>query len=110
MPKVDSTRVRETPIVRACIECIRHFGGHAERTHSGTSRRGQYTLKHADEGCADILGVWHGRGLAVEVKVPGKNPRKNQMDWKVKWEEAGGRYLCVHSPKELRNELLGTKE
>lgn len=105
MPKVP-----ETAIVRACIECIRHFGGHAERVNAGTANRGGYTIRLADEGCADILGVWHGRALAVEVKVPGKNLRKNQLDWKVKWEECGGRYICAHSPKELRNELLGTKD
>lgn len=106
MPQV---KVREGVIVRACIDLIRHFGGHAERVNAGVAERGGRTIQLADEGCADILGAWFGRALAVEVKVPGQKPRPNQDAWRLKWEAAGGRYIVAHGTAELRA-ALGLKD
>lgn len=81
-------------------------------------------------GCPDILGVWFGRFVGIEVKTPGKykNPltgcTPSQLKFGCKITEAGGFWFCtddttqcmaqmriyekVLMPKEVRGNSTGT--
>ena len=46
--------------------------------------------KFAINGVADILGVYHGRMLAIEVKKPGGKASKEQLDFISRVNKLGG--------------------
>ena len=52
-------------------------------------------------GISDILGIYKGRFLAVEVKRPGQHPTKKQLNFLERVHREGGLAVCVHSWEEL---------
>ena len=46
----------------------------------------------------DLLISRNGLSALVEVKVPGKEPNKNQKEWAAKWP---GECFCAHSAEEV---------
>ena len=57
-------------------------------------------------GIADIIGVWNGRCIAVEVKRPGKEPTSLQDDFLYRVAVCGGFAVCAHSVDELRAQMV----
>ena len=51
-------------------------------------------------GLPDLIGVWHGRFIAVEVKMPGNGPSKIQERVMDRIRQAGGRVVVAHSVAE----------
>ncbi|ANA85741.1 endonuclease [Gordonia phage Cozz] len=51
-------------------------------------------------GLPDLIGVWHGRFIAVEVKMPGNGPSKIQERVMDRIRQAGGRVVVAHSVPE----------
>jgi len=48
-------------------------------------------LSFGEKGISDIIGLTHkGHFIAVEVKMPGKNPSKEQLDFIERVREKGG--------------------
>lgn len=56
-------------------------------------------------GISDILGIWNGYPIAVEVKQPKKKPTELQRGFLKDFARAGGIALVVHSLEELQNSL-----
>lgn len=44
-------------------------------------------------GIADVMGLWQGTPIAIEVKRPGKKPSPDQLAFKRRFEECGGIYI-----------------
>ena len=52
-------------------------------------------------GISDIIGIYKGRYLAIEVKRPGKSPSDKQQAFLERVDSQGGFAICVHSWEEL---------
>lgn len=59
-------------------------------------------LPSGEKGISDIIGCLpDGRFLAIEVKCPGKNANKNQLDFLKKVWERGGVGLVARSLDDI---------
>lgn len=62
-------------------------------------------------GIADIMGIWNGTPIAIEVKRPGKKPTPNQIAFKVRYEMCGGVYVvCTDAAEVVRQIEEGIHE
>lgn len=63
--------------------------------------------KYLRNGVSDILGVWNGRFLAIEVKKPGGKPSKEQLEFIDEINKHGGIAFIAYCLKDVtHNELL----
>lgn len=51
-------------------------------------------------GLPDIAGVWHGKFIAIETKMPGNEPSPIQQRRIAEIRAAGGRAIVAHSVAE----------
>lgn len=58
-------------------------------------------------GIADLLGVYRGLPLALEVKQPGKRPSAKQKLFLQRWAKAGGIAAVVTSVEDVEELLAG---
>ena len=56
-------------------------------------------------GVADILGIYRGRPLAIEVKGPNGTPTKAQVEFLLRWKQEGGIAIIAHSVDDVIEEL-----
>jgi hypothetical protein len=112
---------KETDIVRSCLDWLALHRIKAWRTNNTgifdpvkKIHRGFHGLR----GVSDILGILprmvclaegaeelFGNFLAIEVKRPGEKPRPEQETFLCDIRAAGGIALCVHSLRELEEQL-----
>jgi Holliday junction resolvase len=52
-------------------------------------------------GISDIIGIYKGKYLAIEVKRPGLSPTDKQQAFLKRVHDEGGLAVCVHSYEEL---------
>lgn len=62
------------------------------------------------KGISDIIGVWHGIPLAIEVKRPGNKPTELQWEFLKRFQEAGGLSIVAYSLNGLKNALKTVEE
>jgi hypothetical protein len=102
---------RETDLVRTCLQLLRLRGILAWRVNSGAAlgeHRGKrrFVRFNTARGCSDILGILPGgRFLAVEAKLPGRQPTADQAAFLGAVEAAGGLAIVVHELGELQKAL-----
>jgi hypothetical protein len=112
---------RETDIVRACLDWLALHRIKAWRTNNtGIFDPVKQTHRsfHGLRGVSDILGIlpqsvrlddgreeMFGNFLAIEVKKPGEKPRADQEAFLQDIRAQGGIGLCVHSLRELEEQL-----
>lgn len=110
----------EKQIQNQILDWLRLMGGFVVRINSGAMRgdhKGKrwYMRFNDTPGCSDILGVWRGRALAVEVKRPGGKLTEHQERFLDAWQRAGGLAVVADSLDglravlECRNELIAGK-
>lgn len=58
------------------------------------------------KGVADILGIWNGRFLAIEVKQPGRYATPEQKAFLKRVNECGGIGFVARSIDDVRAHLL----
>jgi hypothetical protein len=83
---------KERDVQRAVLAFLRVKGACVVRVNSGLLPRadgGRMKLNDAP-GCSDILGVYRGVGLALEVKGPGGKLTPPQAAFLDAWRAAGG--------------------
>lgn len=74
----------------------------AWRINSGAIRTEAGNLvRLAPAGFSDIIGIYGGRFLAIEVKQPGKCPTEAQQAFLDAVTAAGGVAFCAHSLDEV---------
>ena len=56
-------------------------------------------------GSGDILGVFKGKPIAIEVKSETGKQSAQQQSWQQSWEESGGIYILARSPGDVLNRL-----
>ena len=49
-------------------------------------------------GCADILGAYRGKAVAIETKAAKGTQRKTQLRFQAAWEKAGGVSILARPP------------
>jgi VRR-NUC domain len=105
---------RETELVRTLLDYLHLIkGALAWRQNSGAAVFGEgsqrrFVRMNTAAGCSDIIGIMpdgSGRLLAVEVKMPGKQPTPMQAAFLDQVNSAGGCAFVAHSIGELDMEL-----
>ena len=113
--------VKETDLVRACLDWLALHGilaWRANNTGIFDPTRRCFRSFHGLKGVADVLGILprtvrladggeatFGSLLAVECKRPGQKPRAEQAAFLEDVAARGGIAVCVHSLRELEEEL-----
>ena len=60
----------------------------------------------SEPGVADIIGIYGGKPLAIEVKAEkGKDPVGVQALWLQRFKESGGIVIVARSPEEVAEAL-----
>lgn len=62
------------------------------------------------KGVADILGIWRGRFLAIEVKVKGRYPTPEQKAFLERVNQEGGIGFVARSIDDVIQELEPVKQ
>lgn len=86
----------EAAITEAIIRWLRARGAHVIKTYGGPYRR----------GLPDLIGVYRGRALALEVKRPGGKPTPLQEHELGRWAAAGALVAVVTSVEDVKR-LIG---
>lgn len=89
----------ETKIVKKCLELLnKQYPGFYFKTHGGLYQRA---------GLPDIVGVYKGRFIGVEIKCPGKEDTLTDLQQKTldHISRAGGVALMATSPQQLNHSL-----
>lgn len=103
----------ETPLTHDVIAYLKGLGFVAWRQNTGVAKYKGPTGKlrrvaYGFTGLSDV-GAVHapsGRYLAVETKIPGKEPTTEQQEFLDEVNASGGIGICVHSLDELHDELV----
>lgn len=74
-------------------------------TGVGYTADGKRCLRFGKKGLADILGCWHGRAFAVEVKAGLDVLSEDQEKFRSAWRRAGGAYLECRDPEMVAWDL-----
>lgn len=82
----------EAAITEAIIRWLRSRGAHVIKTYGGPYRR----------GLPDLIGVYRGQALALEVKRPGGKPTQLQEYELSRWAAAGAVAAVVTSVDEVK--------
>lgn len=57
------------------------------------------------QGIADIMGLYRGVPIAIEVKRPGKKPSIDQIAFKQRFEQCGGVYLICIDASQVASQI-----
>jgi hypothetical protein len=102
---------RESDLVRCCLQYLRLRGVLCWRQNSGAvagehKGKRRFVRFHTARGCSDIVGILPGgKFLAVEAKLPGRQPTPDQRAFLAAVESQGGLALVVHDLAELATAL-----
>jgi hypothetical protein len=104
--------MKETNIQQLCRIAASECGAVVFRNNVGKlpDKNGRWVQYGLCVGSSDLIG-WdkHGRFLALEVKVPGKNPTKEQEVFIGAVIMAGGVAGVVRSPEDVKKLLTDYK-
>ena len=92
----------ENAVTRVILAYLRMHGALLVRVQSGTIRSGQYFIHGAEPGTADLIGVYRGRAIAIEVKTKTGRMQKSQVEWSERWKAAGGIYLVARDIHDVQ--------
>jgi hypothetical protein len=81
----------ESKLSRQIMTAFRNRGGFCWKNHGGSTMMA---------GLPDIAGVYKGRFLAFETKMPGEHPTRIQQLRHAQIRAAGGVVVVVHSVAE----------
>lgn len=104
----------ENAITRTIVDYLRLHGALVVRVQSGMIRIGGRMIRMAEPGTADLVGVYNGYAIAVEVKRPlgprggcnGSKLSEAQIEWALRWKSSGGVYVVARCIEDLEELLL----
>lgn len=72
------------------------------RNNCGSYQQGKAWIKYGvgNPGGADLIGLWSGRFVAIEVKSSTGKQTEHQRNWQGIVEENGGLYVIARSASE----------
>lgn len=87
----------ENNVTKAIKLAITQQGDNATfvRVQSGTFATEGRIIRGAEAGTADLIGVYRGIPVALEVKTESGRQTATQREWQQRWEAAGGVYRVV---------------
>lgn len=92
----------ELKLQHAIVDYLRYCGIFCWVTYQPLMGRGHFKMYHgSSRGVADILGIFNGRPLAIEVKRPGNKPTEVQKEFLQKFEKKGGIAFVAYSLDEV---------
>ena len=66
-------------------------------------RLGAYVLHiHRLKNCCDLVVIYKGAVVMVEVKIPGKPLTAGEDEFSQDWVRNGGKWACITSAEEAR--------
>jgi hypothetical protein len=65
------------------------------RVQAGTFTIADRLIRGAEAGTADLIGVYRGVPVAMEIKTDTGRQTATQRDWAERWEAAGGVYRVI---------------
>jgi hypothetical protein len=65
------------------------------RVQAGTFTIADRLIRGAEAGTADLIGVYRGIAVAMEIKTETGRQTATQREWAQRWEAAGGVYRVV---------------
>lgn len=68
---------------------------------SGMMRGKAYSSRYTKTGVPDILGVWNGQMIGIEVKRPGGRVSDDQAEFLTALNKAGGIGLVAYSLEDV---------
>ena len=95
----------ENEIKRSALQYLELLNIPATKHQSGKIRIGNRIIDMGDEGWPDIIAVFCGRFLGIEVKTDEGKLSKSQMHRKREIERCGGIYLVVHSVNDMIDKI-----
>lgn len=75
-----------------------------------SEKRGAFIKRHSKfhmTGQSDILGIFNGQMLAIEVKRKGNKPTPNQVEFLEKVNEQGGIGFVAYGIEDVEKYLFG---
>lgn len=97
----------EGDIQRECMIELSKLGAIVWRNNTGVHRaEGRYIRYGLCVGSSDIIGIYNGRFLAVEVKKPNKKPTKRQLTFIDTVNAHGGIAFYVTKKEDIRKKIL----
>jgi hypothetical protein len=90
-------RISHAQLVKAIKKLVTEHGGFIYKHYSG----GPVGLR----GVADLIGVFGGQAIAIEVKVGRDKLTKEQENFLKEWKNAGGIALEARDIKTVADEL-----
>lgn len=100
--------MKETNIQQLCRIAASDMGAIVWRNNVGKlqDRNGQWVAYGVcNPGGSDLIGIYKGRFLALEVKQPGKSATTVQENFLRAVRQNGGIAGVVRSPEDVRNLL-----
>jgi hypothetical protein len=91
-PKLKDRKQTETEITKECREYLRQNNIWHYKQWQGLGSL---------HGISDIIGIYKGKYLAIEVKRPGLDPTDKQQIFLERVYNEGGFAVCIHSWEEL---------
>lgn len=101
------SKMTETEILQLCRIVASDCGATVWRNNTGALKDHKGRLVHFGlcSGSSDLIGIYKGRFLAIEVKRPGKTPTDAQDHFIEFVNNAGGIAFWVDDPKQIKNKL-----
>ena len=100
----------ESDVLQAICEYLWYnkiFFYRNNNTATYDAKRGQYRAmpKWSMKGVSDIVGIYQGKPLYIEVKKPGGYPTKEQKEFMKQVNEQGGIAFIARSIDDVKNNL-----
>jgi len=96
----------EADIQRACMIEASRCGAITWRNNTGAYNDGQRYIRYGlCKGSSDLIGIFKGRFLAIEVKTPKGRVSKEQKKFIDAVNGAGGIGFVARSPEDVKKHL-----
>ena len=103
MKPLPEMELSETEIQSLILDFLKAIKVRAWRNNTGSRGGVRYGLC---VGSSDIIGIFHGLFLAIEVKIPGKTPTDDQWKFINDVISSGGIAFYACSVDEVRKALI----
>lgn len=103
--------MKEIELQKEIVKSVNKMGGFCWRANTGTFKlQGKggkdRWFKAGFKGCSDIVGIWEGKFLAIEVKVGKKyKPTKEQLDFLYEVNRREGIGILAYSLDDVLDVL-----